>query len=148
MLIILKPILFFFLYGFRNKKIIPISFDETCPYGLFENSQSRFIKDMSVELIVSEGLMEIESNFNGFIYLLKKASSFRWAEEILRIIKPYFNKLNKKDVNAIIDISLKNTQICFAAECVNKYLPELLETRKDDIEPDLLNKIVSRLENQ
>ena len=136
------------IFYIQNKKIIPISFDETKPYGFYNHIQSRLIKNMPIELIISEGLMECNNNFNGFINLLKKRLSFRWAETIFNTLEPYFDKIEKDDLNALIDISIRDGQIWSASECFNKYIPKLLEKRCNDIIPEYFKKIKYQIENQ
>jgi hypothetical protein len=97
-------------------------------------------------LIVAEGLMECYDNFKAFIHLLKTAGRYERAQEIFKTIVPYFEKLSKQDLNLVIEISINNRQICDAADCSTIYIPKLLEVRKDDIEPTLMNKIVSQIE--
>ena len=140
------------IFYFLKKKIIPISADETLPFGFISHLQSRtirskFLNDLSLELIVSEGLMECASLADAFVCLLRQAPNFRMAEEIFRTIVPYFDRLKKEEVNSIIEISIENGQIWSAAECANKHLPQLLELRKDDINAVLREKIEYQITN-
>lgn len=141
------------IFFFQKKDILPISVDGTNSYGFINHIQSKAIKsrfqnDMSLELIVSEGLMEIIPNCAGFIYLLKKLEfGFKIADKIFATLEPFFDRLNKEDLNSIIEISIKNGQIWSAAECSNKHLPKLLELRKDDIDAVLREKIEYQIKN-
>jgi hypothetical protein len=142
------------IFYFLKKKIIPISADEIIPFGFFSHIQprairSKFLNDLSLELFVSEGLMECASIADAFICLLKKEKemNYRMAEEIFRKMAPYFDKLKKEEVNSIIEVSIKNGQIWSAAECADKYLPKLLELRKDDIDAVLREKIENKITN-
>jgi hypothetical protein len=131
----------------QGKKCIPISLDDTKPYGFINHIQTRFVDDMFPELILSEGLMECEADFRGFIQLAKTAPNFRRAEEIFKTIDPYFTKINKGDLNLIVKSSIENSQIWSAADCAGKYLPKLLELRQNDIEPDLYAKLIYQCKN-
>jgi hypothetical protein len=88
----------------KNLKIIPISIDDTKPYGFINHIQTRFVNKMDITLIIAEGLMEgcNVNNALGFIKLLKDAGSFRWTEEIYRTLEPFFCKLKADDLNTII----------------------------------------------
>jgi hypothetical protein len=134
----------------RNKEIIPISLDGTKSYGFINHIQSKSLKDQSIEVLLSEGLMEIKeiNNACGFIELLKKTGSFRYSELIFKSIMPYTRLINNNDLNEIIKISIKNSQIWAASECSSKYIPQLLNDRKDDIDLLLLKKIKYQIDEQ
>jgi len=133
------------IFYFLKKIIIPISVDGTRSYGFIGHIQSKSIgSDITPELLVAEGLGKCY-NYKPLIYLLKKAGSFRYSENIFKVLEQYFDKLNKDDVNIILDISIKNGQIWSAAECADRYLPNLLAMRKDVIEHDLMEKIMSKI---
>ena len=136
------------IFYLQKKKIIPVGTDNIHPFGFINHIQSRFIKDTSLELIISEGLMECVSNCTGFIYLLKKLKyGFKIAEEIFSVIEPYFEKIKKEDVNFLLDVSIRNSQIWSSARCSEKYIPKLLELRKKDTDAVLRKKITYQIKN-
>ena len=134
----------------QNKKIIPISADGTLPFGFINNIQarpiqSRFLNDLSLELIVSEGLMECVANGDAFAHLVKIAPSFEKAAEIFEAMVPYFGSFEKDAVNSIIAASIENGQVWKADKCDDEYLPKLLELRKADIDTVLMEKITYQI---
>jgi hypothetical protein len=134
----------------KNLKIIPISVDDTKPYGFINHIQTRFVNKMDINLIIAEGLMEIPSinNASGFIKLLNDAGSYGRSDEIYGILEPFFDKLEIGDLNSIIEGSIKNGQVWDASLCQNKYIPELLNLRKNDIDKSLLKKIRYQIKNR
>jgi hypothetical protein len=138
----------FGIFYLHDKKIIPISADETKPFGFIKHIQSKPVKGMSCELIIAEGLMECYNDFNAFIHLLKTAWNYGDAQLRFKAIVPYFDKISKSDLNSIIEISITNGQIWCAIDCAKTYIPKLLEIRKADIDPVLLEKIVYQLEKK
>ena len=134
----------------KRKRIIPISVDDCKPYGFINNLQSRSIKEYGIKLIISEGLLEykIDNGGFGFAELLRKPGSFRYSEQIFKIIQPFFSILRKESLNKIIEYSISNNQVWPATECANNYIPELLLNRGKDIDPLLYKKIKYQIEHQ
>ncbi|MCL2480578.1 MAG: toll/interleukin-1 receptor domain-containing protein [Spirochaetaceae bacterium] len=135
------------IFYFQNKKIIPISVDKTISYGFIKNIQAKtiqlkYLDDLPLELLISEGLMECDSIGDAFICLLmRKEINYRIAERIFRAMLPYYERFKKEDINSIILASIENGQIWKAAECVDKHIPKLLKERNDDIDPVLKKKL-------
>jgi hypothetical protein len=129
------------IFYFQNKSIIPVSIDNTPSYGFINNIQARCIKDMPLEYIISEGLMDNFSLFTGFLSLLRNIKSFKRAILFFNTIEPYISKIKKKDLKIIIEESINNSQIWNAGKLVNDNLNKLLNVRKNDIDTLLLKKI-------
>jgi len=132
-----------------KKNIIPISIDRTQSYGFINHIQSKMVEpDIPIVLRVAEGLTKCINNYNPLIHLLKNAGGFRYAENIFKTLEPYFDKIEKENINLIIKYSIENSQIWGASKCIDLFIPKLLNIRKDEIEPDLLKKINYQLKNQ
>jgi hypothetical protein len=133
----------------KNMGIVPVSIDDTKPYGFINHIQARFVNKMDIALIIAEGLMECNNmnNASGFIKLLKDAGSFRRSEEIYKALEPFFDKLKIDDLNLVISCSIANAQIWSASSCLNKYIPKLLKLRKDDIDRLLIKKLKYQIKN-
>jgi len=132
-----------------GKNIIPISIDGTQSYGFINHIQSKMIEpEIPVELRVAEGLTECINNYVPLINLLKNVGGCRYAENVFKTIEPYFDKIEKEDINLIIKYSIENSQIWRAAKCIDLFIPKLLNIRKDEIDPELFKKINYQLKNQ
>ncbi|GHV94494.1 hypothetical protein AGMMS50293_08140 [Spirochaetia bacterium] len=131
----------------QDKKFIPVSLDDTKPYGFLNHIQTGFtIYDVTPELVVCEGLMELFKNTQGFIGLLKRPLGFRLSEAIFERMQPYFSKFNNVEINEIIETSISNYQIWGASKCASEYIPKLLASRKSDIDSMLFKKIMYQIE--
>ena len=121
---------------FKNILIISLLLDDNAPFGFLGDAQGKRIKD---NLIPAEYIIKpIVNKFPNFIIdktinRLEKISSFREAEEVFGFFVAHFERLNQAQVNKIVNVSIKNGQICFAAKCQREYLPNLLKIHKDKI---------------
>lgn len=127
----------------RKLKIIPLSIDETKPYGFISDIQSKSITANDKELVILEGLMEykIQNGIDGVLNKLEESGTYRYSEELFKIFGKYLEKLSGNDLNRVIKICIQNSQIWNASECQKHYLPSLIKKRNNDIQPDLLQKI-------
>lgn len=127
----------------QAKKIIPISLDGTKPYGFINHLQTRSYQDYGIQLLISEGLLEnhIMNGGLGFAKLVKEAGCFQVSEKVFKILYPFFDVLDKETINQIIEFAIGNGQVWSANECAEKYIPELLKKRKNDIDPKLYRKL-------
>jgi hypothetical protein len=133
-----------------GKKFIPISLDDTRSYGFINHIQSKSItQEKPLELIIAEGLMEckIPNGVQCFIRLLEISGNFRYSEHVYKGMEPYFMEFSSSDLNTIIKLSINNGRIFNASKCSKKYIPCLLAKRKDDIVPDLYEKLNCRITN-
>ena len=123
--------------------VIPISIDQTKPYGFINHIQSKSIATGSVEMILCEGLLVngITEGAMGLVNSLKKSGNYNYSDLALRTFEPFFESISIEIVNEIAQVSINNRQVREAGECSMILLPKLLNTRGSEIRPDLRSEL-------
>ena len=100
--------------------------------------------------MLCEGLLNtyFDYGIKAIIKMLEKPISFYYSEQIFELIEPYFDKINKTDINEICKCSIENGQVWPARMCARKYIPELLNMRENDIDRTTYIQLKYQIENQ
>lgn len=134
---------------FKNILIIPLLLDDTTPFGFLEDSQGKKISyDLTPEEYIIKPIVDRFSNLliDKIIDKLEQVNNFRTAERVLGFIVPYFEKLNATQINNLVNVSIRNGQICFAHLCQTEYLPQLLRMHKSKISQEKYDVLLFQIE--
>jgi len=137
---------------FKDLLIIPLSVDGTVPYGFISGFRSPPVNENNIPLghiikLIADYYPE--ANIKGkLINALKETNNFHHAEDMMKNLKPYFDKLCDEEVNTVIDISIENDQVRAANLCRTEYLPEFIEINRDKIEQDKLKAILEIIKEE
>ena len=135
-----------FAYKKRNMLIIPLSIDETNPFGFISDIQGKKIPtngdyyDLLVEPIITRFPHAIIPKL---IERLAGARDFRTAEKRMSALVSHFPEFDNAEILNFIDASIKNGQIWDAADCKREYIPQFLEMHRSKIPAAKLRKIRS-----
>jgi TIR domain len=131
--------------------IIPISVDGTDPYGLLSNLQCHTLEN---EEALEEAILDaIGSKWPAVVIdllipRLDRAHSFRAAEDLMRPLVPYFDRLERAQATEIARKSVQNAQIWSAHLCRTEYLPAFLRLNGRRIPRDVLRSLRYQVEEQ
>lgn len=131
---------------FRNLLIIPLSLDGAMPYGFISGFQSPPVSENDIPL---DHIIKLitdyfpKANISGkLINALKEANSPLSAENTMKNLEPYFDKLSDEEIKMVIDISIENNSITAVDLCKQEYLPKFIEINRDKIEKNKLREIL------
>lgn len=126
--------------------IIPLTLDETIPFGFIDHIQGKAYPD-NENILLNYLIKPIIVGFPQYmipkvIEELGKAYNFRYAESVMELLVPYFGQFGREDIDKFVDFSIKNQQVWDAIKCKQEYIPEFITIHKDKIAADKL-KILS-----
>ncbi len=131
---------------FRNLLIIPLSLNGTIPYGFISDFKHLHVNrnNIPLEYIIKPMVDYFPGvNIKGkLINALKKAYDFRSAEDIMKNLEPYFDKLSNEEVNNIIDIFIENNQNHATNLCRMEHLHNFIMINMEKIENNNLELIL------
>lgn len=140
---------------YRDIFIIPLQLDaNTNPFGFINHIQG---KQFEFRFIECQGMRIIQEHSDLLTYLiqpivgefpspmipavikeLERAGSYCYAERVMELLVPYFDKFKREDIDTFIDAAINNNQIFVAALCRGEYLPKFIEINKDKINSENL----------
>lgn len=134
----------------QNILIIPLSLDQTIPYGFINHRQGKPIRRyVPINLLINP----LKNHFkeldvvSGIINELKFADNFRYAEKVMSLLEPHFEELDTRQIDDVLEFSINNYQIWNARLCKNKYLPKLIKVSQDDIlDQEKLDKLLDLIQ--
>jgi len=130
--------------------IAPLSIDGTTPFGFLSHVQSRLIpKDGITRALLVEplGRRIPRKILPGLIQIASNAGSFRSAEARIAPLVPLFPIMTPDEAQTLADASVSNGQIWSAGLCRTEYLPELIRTQGEKIDPKTLRALRYQVEN-
>ncbi len=125
-------------------KIVPLSIDETVPFGFISHLQSRPIRrdgitcKLLVEPLVKRFPREI------LPYLIRRAGnahSFRDAEFKMRSLLPSLERLTRTEAQDLADAAIRNPQVWSADRCRNEYLPDFISVHGSNLKAKTLQAL-------
>jgi hypothetical protein len=132
----------------RGVTIFPLLLDETMPFGFIRHVQGQRVtlEEIGEELF----LKSLAETFPRYILpqrieRLKKASSFRGAEALVELLRPYFREFNVKEANRFAELCASNNQIWDANLCRDEYLPEFLKIQGKHLKLTVRKRLKHRL---
>jgi len=131
--------------------ILPVMLeDKIIPYGFIRHIQGiGFNQDREIQLwSLLNGILGKFSNkevLKSIIEKLKDAWGFRYCEKLMELLLPFFDKLDKKNIDKIVEYSIQNPQIWDAALCKTEYLPKFIKLNKKKISKDKLRQLQNKL---
>lgn len=126
------------IVGRGNIPIIPLSLDETIPFGFMAHVQgAKLVNGEVTKADLIDPLMRKQPHLfiPGMVKGVADAGSYRQAEAALKPLAPLFETLDKEELDALVDAAIDNGQVWNAAKCRTEYLPKLVKLRRDEIEP-------------
>lgn len=137
------------IVGRGDIPIIPLSLDETIPFGFMAHVQgAKLVNGEVTTADLIDPLMKKQPHLfiPGMVNGVADAGSYRQAEAALKLLVPLFEHLDKGELDALVDAAIKNSQVWSAAKCRTEYLPELIELRRDEIEPKRRRELEYQIE--
>ena len=139
-----------FAFSRSSILIIPLSVDDTVPFGFISHIQGKQIvhEHIQPELLIDPILDRFPHGvIPSLIEKLAGATNFRNAEELMLRLVPHFNRFNDNEINAFVTASTENRQIWDAADCRDKYLPQFLKIYRPRVNPDKFKTLEGKLSN-
>ena len=137
---------------FKNILIIPLSLDETAPYGFISGYRSPPVDENNAYL---DHILKLMADYfpsanihSKLIRVLKKADNWGMVEDAMRNLELHFDKLDDEESNALVEISTQNSYIQASNLCKGEYLPKFIEINKDKIEKDKLELILRLIQEE
>jgi hypothetical protein len=125
--------------GRKDVTIVPISIDDTNPFGFISHLQGKRISDkgISEDLIISPLIKKIPYKIiPGIIHKAESVGGWRRAEALIKLLLPHFALLNEEQLDQFVNACINNHEIWSAHLCRSEYLPQLLEIHRTRIEPN------------
>lgn len=138
-------------YGHDDILFIPLSVDDTIPFGFISHIQGERIWDEGVDrnLLIDPIINRFpHSIIPGLIKQLADVRGFRNAETLIQQLIPYFSEFDNDEIEAFIKASIRNRQIWDAGDCATEYLPKFLEMHRTNIAPNLRRALTYQLEHR
>jgi hypothetical protein len=132
----------------RGVLIVPISLDQTLPYGFLSKIQAHMMSDKEAvkkELLQAVGKKWPEGLIDLLMPKMKNAHSYRNAEAIVSLFVPYLRYFTKDQALRFAEMSLGNNQIWDAVLCKTDYLPKFLKINKDKLKRKLYQQLHNRI---
>jgi len=105
----------------RKILIIPLSLDETVPFGFIRQLNGKSIgSDIPISYLITPILERRQLTRHMTYLLIKKlraAGSFMDAECLMGLLEPYFKTLSPRDRDRLVEYSIENNQIWSADNC-------------------------------
>ena len=111
--------------------IVPLSLDGTTPPGFMSHLQSMKVapEEISLDTLLPAFLKhDFPLAISLLIDKLRRAGSFRRAEEEFARILPYVPKMDDRQVKSLMECAAGNNQIHHASLCAREYIPALLKS--------------------
>lgn len=133
-----------------NVLVLPLRIDSTLPYGF--NAHLQAVK-LSKSIIVNEIVQSLVTKFPRYlipalIQRVRDAHNFRWAENVVSDLEPYFKLFTSKEIDTFIDASIENNQVWDANLCASEYLPHFIDTHRKRIAKKKLKAITYQIEKR
>lgn len=128
----------------RDIPIIPLSLDGTISPGFMSVFQSRKIDPANIDFtVILAGIARKDIGFviDRLIDALAVSPSFRDAETRFRDLAPYPTRATDEQTTRILNVSVDNGQIGHASLCARDYLPPILATHGDRMDPSKREKL-------
>jgi hypothetical protein len=133
-----------------NVAIVPLSLDETIPFGFIANIQGVRVPATGVDpQIVLDPLSRRFPRvvIPGMIARVRSAATFRGAEAAMRPLVSHFGTLTQPELDALVRASIENGQVWSAAQCRDEYLPELIRANRPRIKAADLKALEYQIAN-
>lgn len=116
----------------REVPILPISIDDTVPFGFMGDLQAkRFTQPLTDSLFVPPLQQRYPRQLIGaLISRLANARSFRGAEARMDAIRPLFENMTPAEIDEFVEVCIANNQIWNASLCATEYIPEFIELHR------------------
>ena len=115
--------------AYRGNTIIPLSIDGSVPEGFIAHVQSNRIDPEEINatpLVTALARRDKAFAIDGIINLISRSGSYRGAEANFKLSLPYLNDASREQKVRLLQVSLRNDQVCHAGLCATQYLPPLL----------------------
>lgn len=124
--------------------IVPLSLDETIPFGFIAKIQGIRVPQTGVD--PGTVLEPLAKRFPrlvipGMIARVRDAATFRSAEAAMRPLVAHFSALTQAELDALVSASNQNGQVWSASLCKTEYLPELLRLNRPRIQASALKAL-------
>lgn len=135
---------------FRDVLIIPLSLDNTTPFGFFNHKQGKKISSYGIPLkyLIGPILKKyLKYTKKEVIKMLLEAHTYRHAEEIMELLVPYYNNFSDEDIKNFMDYSILNAQVYYAQKCRDIYIPKFItiyETKIPKVKLNEIKKLIKR----
>jgi hypothetical protein len=137
-----------------KKPIIPVSLDDTLPYGFISKYQSVRIKEgitgETIEVLAHTIYLTLWKNGNNLLEELIDAfvdsNTFVQANKMATLLFTYEEYFNKGYVNDIVEAYFENSQIRGAFKA-KRYIEKLCKVREKDLTPENKAKL-SKLQSE
>jgi len=115
--------------------IIPLSLDDTVPYGFIGDLQSkRLVEPLSDGLFLGPLHRRYPRQVTAaLIRRMAGASSYRGAEALMEPLRAFYKDFTPVEVDLFVDACISNGQIWDAALCAAEYLPEFIALHRTRI---------------
>ena len=130
--------------------IAPLSIDGTTPFGFLSHIHSSRIQDNVItrELLVEPLAKQFPRKIiPGLIRIAGEAGSFRYAEQKMGALVPYFSRFTAEEAQALAEASVSNSQIWSALQCRRTYLPKFIHLQGSNLTPETLRALQYQVEN-
>lgn len=131
----------------RNVLIIPVSIDQTVPFGFLGQWQGHLLRQPIDPIVFRDVLLDQfpRAVIGAMIERVGSAWSYRNAEALFEPLVPLFNQFTKEEAQLLADKAAENNQIWNASLCRASYLPAFLDATKGKLRLEQRNRLKERL---
>lgn len=134
-------------FGRREVLILPLSLDDTTPFGLISHLHGLPLPETVSREFFVPALAERfpRTVIPALIALLAEAVSFREAERLMKPLIPLFDRLTDAEIDAFVTASTANGEIWNATLCRSRYLPAFIKMHRARISPEKLEALTTKI---
>lgn len=138
------------IVGRKTVPIVPLSLDDTLPYGFIAHIQGKRVPSTGIDLgTILEPLARKYPRLAipALVQRVRDAASFRSAEAALGPLVPLYEQLTDEELDDLVDACISNGQVWDAALCRADYLPDLLDRVGPRIDARKRNELAYQVEH-
>lgn len=131
-------------YARPDLLVVPLSVDDTMPFGFIGNLQGRRMNhDSDAEELIPSAVLgkRFMDGVDMVLAMLRGARGYRQGERALRPLRPHFGQLSPEQAEAIASACIENAQVWDATECWRDLLPEFLRHNRAKLAANTLRRL-------
>jgi hypothetical protein len=129
----------------RKVQIVPLMIEGSLPTGFLSTIQGSSITDLLENLIrplLEERPLDM---IDAIINDLRNAGTYRYAENVMQLLLPYYDKFNKRQVDKFVNNSISNNQVFDASRCATDYIPRFVKINRKKLANTTVKKINDKI---
>jgi hypothetical protein len=124
--------------------VVPLSFDGTKPQGFLSQFQAKKVDERTFSLrdmLPSFLKRDKASGLDIAIRIVGSSTNYLDAEENFAALSPHVDHLSEAQIKVLLERSAANEQVQHAGRCAKEFLPPLLRSHGNLLEPSIYEEL-------